>query len=277
MEIRTVDIAELYGIEGSAPLKCFLHENTAEMSAYNKKLPAMIVVPGGGYHFVSERECDPVAVEFFNRHYNAFVLKYSVAPYRYPTALTQLAAAVDYVKRNAGRLGVDKSRVFVVGFSAGGHLAGCLANFCDSLPVPELKGRKLDARPTGVVLSYPVINNDSHLGSFKNLLGIDDVNCPEADALSLEKTVTPDNPPCFLWTTAQDNCVNPMATVLYTSALLKNGVTCESHIFPYGWHGASVCDERCNRRDGTEIFKKSKIWLELADEFLKSLPPLKKN
>ena len=74
MEIRTVNIAELYGIEGSAPLKCFLHENTVEMSAYNKKLPAMIVAPGGGYHFVSERECDPVAVDFFNRHYNAFVL-----------------------------------------------------------------------------------------------------------------------------------------------------------------------------------------------------------
>ena len=80
MEIKTINLSELYGIGGTATLKCFLHKGDGEMAPYNQNLPAMIAVPGGGYHFVSEREGDPVAVEFFNRHYNAFTLVSDVAP-----------------------------------------------------------------------------------------------------------------------------------------------------------------------------------------------------
>lgn len=276
MEIKTVDIAGIYGLNAPTPIKCFLHKADGEIGPFNKNLPAMVVVPGGGYHFVSERETDPIAVDFFNRHYNAFALKYGVAPdYRYPTSINQLAATVDYLKRNAKKLGIDKNRIFVVGFSAGGHLTATLANFCDNLPVPVMKSKKLDARPAGVVLGYPVITPESHQGSFRNLLGIEDVHCPEAEALSLEKTVSPLNPPCFIWTTAEDNSVDPMATVLYTSALLKNKVKCECHIFPDGWHGAATCDERTNHADGVKVFERSKCWLDLAADFLQSLPSLK--
>lgn len=276
MEIKIVNLSELYGIGGTATLKCFLHKGDGEMAPYNQNLPAMIAVPGGGYHFVSEREGDPVAVEFFNRHYNAFTLVYDIAPAaRYPLALTELACAVDYIKTHAEELHVDPKRVFAAGFSAGGHLVGCLANFYKNLPVSEANGKKLDAALTGVVMGYPVIAPGTHGGSFENLLGTKDMNAPEVQALSLEKTVTPDNPPCFIWTTAEDTCVDPMATVMYTTALLKNKVTVESHIFPYGWHGSSVGDERVFTAEQATHFVRVREWTDLAAKFLESLPSLK--
>ena len=55
MEIRTVDIADVYGLDAPTTVKCFLHKADGEIGPYNKNLPAIIVVPGGGYHFVSER------------------------------------------------------------------------------------------------------------------------------------------------------------------------------------------------------------------------------
>ena len=119
MNIETVKLSEKYGIEGNATLKCFVHDRDEEMKRYNVDLPAMIVCPGGGYCFTSRREADPIAVEFYNRKYATFVLNYDVAPYRYPVALTELAAAVDYVRSNAEKFSVNPNRIFVVGFSAG--------------------------------------------------------------------------------------------------------------------------------------------------------------
>ncbi len=273
MDIKIVNLSEIYGIGGNATLKCFLHKGEGEMEPYNQNLPAMIAVPGGGYHFVSEREGDPVAIDFFNRHYNAFTLMYSIAPEaRYPQSLTELACAVDYIKTHAEELHVNPCRVFASGFSAGGHLVGCLANFYKNLPVSEVNGKKLNASLAGIVLGYPVINPESHAGSFANLLNTEDMNLPQVQALSLDKSVTSNNPPCFIWTTAEDSCVDPMATIDYTTALLKNKVIVESHIFPYGWHGGSVADERVLTADQVNIFSRVKVWTELAAQFLASLP-----
>ena len=273
MFIKTVNISEEYGLEGNATLKCFLHETEGELGGYNQNLPAMIVVPGGGYSWCSRREGDPIAVEFFNRHYNAFVLDYSVAPYRYPLALTQLAASIDYIKTNAAELGVDKERIFAVGFSAGGHLTADLSVECDNLPVPVANGKKLDARPKAVVLSYPVIYPDSHVGSYVNLLGISEgeKTSEKAQALALHKLVTANTPPTFIWTTREDTGVDPFATIRHTEALQQNGVVYESHIFPYGWHGGATCDERTNEEKGISAFSRAKIWMELADAFCKGL------
>lgn len=273
MDIKMVNLSNEYALEGEATLKCILHENYGEMEKYNQDLPAMIVVPGGGYSWCSRREADPIAVEFFSRHYNAFVLEYSCAPFRYPVALTQLASAVDYVKAHAKEFSVNPERIFVVGFSAGGHLTANLSVMCDNLPVPTANGKKLDARPKGVVLGYPVIFPDSHVGSYKNLLGLSDeeATCDRAWELALNKLVTPSTPPTFIWTTREDTTVNPLATIRHTEALHENGVIYESHIFPYGWHGGATCDEDTNFENGVVALERAKIWIDLADAFCKGL------
>lgn len=265
MNIETVKLSEKYGIEGNATLKCFVHDRDEEMKRYNVDLPAMIVCPGGGYAFTSRREADPIAVEFYNRKYATFVLNYDVAPCRYPVALTELAAAVDYVRSNAEKFSVNPNRIFVVGFSAGGHLVANLANFWHNLPVSEANGKKLDAKPNATILGYPVIMPPTHAGSFINLTGIEDISDPRVQALSLEKSVTELNPPCFIWTTAADNAVNPDATIQYTIALKKAGVRYETHIFADGWHGLATAEERTNP-DGTDF--PARVWFDLADTFL---------
>ncbi len=270
MDIKKIDLNEIYELGVATPVKMLLHDQDGEMTKFNEKLPAMIVVPGGGYAVVSGREADPIATEYYIRHYNAFVLNYAIAPYRYPTALTQLACLVDFVKKNADELHIDKNKIFVVGFSAGGHLTADLAVECDNLPVPVVGGVKLDARPSAVVLSYPVITPNSHKGSFMNLLGIESVDCKEAEELSLEKRVTEAHPPCFIWATATDGVVDPMATLVYAMALQKNKVPYECHMYPVGPHGLATCDERTylEVKDG---FSKAKTWFDFSDSFLRSL------
>ena len=238
---------------------------------------AMLVIPGGGYHGVcTSREGEPIALAYMARGFNCFVLHYRVSGYTerpeadgYPSQLIDASRAIAYIREHAAELNVNSERVFAVGFSAGGHLCGTLATLHQE--AEELLGLPKDtARPRGVVLSYPVIYVDSHIGSFKNLFGTEDLTRPEVQAMSLERSVTPKNPPTFLWTTAGDTCVNPMATVLYTAELLKNKVKVESHIFADGEHGAACCDERTGLYD-YQILPEAKSWTYFADKFLKGL------
>ena len=143
MDVKTINISQIYSLDGNATLKCFLASQSDEMAKYNQNLPALIIAPGGAYSFVSDREADPIALDFFTKHYNTFVLTYSVAP----------------------------------------------------------EGRY------------------------------------------------------------------PLATVLYTKALIDAGIKYECHIFSQGEHGGSTFDSRtCKNEPST-----NKIWFDLADNFLKGL------
>ena len=72
------------------------------------KRPAVIVCPGGGYAFTSEREGEPVALQYAAAGCQAFVLWYSVAPDVWPTALLELAASVAYVRSHASEWDIDR-------------------------------------------------------------------------------------------------------------------------------------------------------------------------
>ena len=100
----------------------------------NAKRKAILVIPGGGYNFVSDREGEVVAQAFMPYGYNAFVLNYSVASESedlFPRQLIQASKAMKYIKDNADEFDIDPDKVFVVGFSAGGHLTGSLATMWD--------------------------------------------------------------------------------------------------------------------------------------------------
>lgn len=205
--------------------------------------PAVVICPGGGYDYCSEREAVPVAMRFAGNGVQAFVLRY-VCRRPFPSNLLELAAAVAYVRTHAAEYKIDPDRIAVAGFSAGGHLAASLAVYWNS-------GLIADAalsRPNAQILSYPVISAGqyAHRGSIVNLVGAADGNAyenPRADAVSLEKRVTKDTPPCFIWHTSDDNCVPVQNTLLYCGALAANGIAFESHILPHGGHGLSLADE----------------------------------
>ena len=86
-----------------------------------EKRPTVIVCPGGAYAFTSDREAEPIAMRFNAIGMNAVVVRYSVAPARFPTALLEVATAVKYVREEGVKYGCDPEKVFTIGFSAGVH------------------------------------------------------------------------------------------------------------------------------------------------------------
>ena len=243
MKLFTVDLHKEYPFLQGGTLECLVSENPFDVGAENWRRPALIVIPGGGYGMVSRREGVPVASAFFAKGFQVFILKYlTVADdVRYPEQLLEAASAVDYVKKNANALNVNKDEVFVVGFSAGGHLTGNLA--VEHQNVSSKIGVALDCKPTAVGLAYPVISKKhGHFGSYDNLLQgyTDEAKEELLKTLNLNESVSEHTPPAFIWATATDNVVPADNALRYALALADKGIDYELHVYPKGAHGLSV-------------------------------------
>ncbi len=270
MITSVIDLKKEYSLEGGS-LYCMTMELPLDFPVPNWKRPAIIVVPGGGYAMVSKREADPVALAFLARGFQTFVLQYSVGGENgisYPEQLIELGAAVDYVKRHAKELCVNGEEVFVVGFSAGGHLTGNLA--VEYASVSEKAGQTLCCKPTAVGLCYPVISyKHKHVDTYNNLLYgyTDEAKAELLKTLSLEEAVTKDTPPAFIWTTASDTVVPASNSLCYAQALYANGVDFEMHVYPDGIHGLSTCDAEINPV-GEHLARTSK-WIDDCAAFFR--------
>ena len=123
------DFYPFLGEDGKDPLlEINLRYNMSEMKRKNIKRPCLIVCPGGGYAFCSQREAEPIAANFWGDGYNTFTIWYSVSPHRYPTQLLEVAAVMELIYKNADEWNCDTDRISIVGFSAGGHLAAHYSN-----------------------------------------------------------------------------------------------------------------------------------------------------
>lgn len=207
----------------------------------DKKLPTVAIFPGGGYSFrCDDKEGTDIAAMFNKAGYNAAVVEYRVTPYYYPAELLDGQRAIKVLRYNADKLGIDENKILVCGFSAGGHLAGITATMPDICNVYGDEIDKVSAKVNGAILCYPVCSADesiSHIGSFRNLLGS---NIDKKDKFSLENNVNKDTCPFFIWHTQEDDTVPVENSVRLASTLIKNGVPCELHIYPFGPHGEGL-------------------------------------
>lgn len=272
MNYFVLDLKEEYGLKGGVVRSYITQKSWSVVE--NWRRPAVIVVPGGGYSNVSERESECVAVEFLARGFHAFVLNYTVGGENgmsYPEQLIELGATVDYVRKHAEELTVNPDEIFVVGFSAGGHLTGNLA--VDYQNVSALANMPLDCKPTAVGLCYPVITEEGHKGSFRNLLyGYSDEEKAElTKKLELHTQVTETTPPAFVWTTAEDTSVPPAKNALpYVMALAEKGVDYELHIYPRLAHGRSTGHLDINPVNGNENdYKRITAWMDDCASFFR--------
>ncbi|MEY8355100.1 alpha/beta hydrolase [Lachnospiraceae bacterium 54-53] len=255
----------------------------ASLSAYildpvsvgpDRRRPAVLICPGGGYERLSDREDEPVAMQFLSMGYHAFVLHYSVAPDCFPLPQLELASAISHIRSHAGEWLVDPDKIIVAGFSAGGHLACSLGAFWNrEFLYGPLKTEPEAIRPDGMILCYPVISSGPccHAGSFRNLLGKDAGDQEKRRLVSLEHQVGAHTPKTFLWHTATDDAVPVKNSLLLADALTEHGVSVEMHIFPEGRHGLSLANREVSEDDGRYIQPQCQVWISLAKTWMEHL------
>ncbi|WP_425862864.1 alpha/beta hydrolase [Arthrobacter sp. TWP1-1] len=223
--------------------------------------PVFLVLPGGGYHRQADHEGAPVARWLNSLGLNAVVLFYAVAPEYpgkalHPAPLNDAQETLRWLRSGESGLAIDVTRIGVLGFSAGGHLAATLSTGAGGATNAD--------RPDLAILAYPVISLVSHChqGSVDALLG-PDAAWELRRALSAELALDAATPPTFLWHTADDGAVPVANSLDYAAALARHDVSFELHIFPQGRHGLglAVDDGEAGRHPAAEWTNRCEAWL----------------
>ena len=261
-------------VEGSEPgARLCTYIQSASPELLIQKRPLILICPGGGYEFTSDREAESLAVRFLAMGYHAAVLRYSCKPAVYPTALLEAAEAMKLIHEHADEWQIDTDKIVILGCSAGGHLAASLGMFWHEAWLSTKAGVPNEVlRPAGMILCYPVITSGeyAHKGSFEALLE-GQYTKEMLERVSLEKQVTKYTPKAFLWHTYTDDCVPVENSLLLISAMKKYDIPVEFHMYPTGGHGLSTCDEQGANEDGYGVCKECQSWLPLAQKWLENI------
>lgn len=271
MQHFTVSLKDFFPVlNGADPaLTVYLQDNLAEMGRQAQKRPCLLICPGGAYAMCSDREAEPIALHFLPEGYHVFVLRYSVAPHRFPCQLWEVAAAIELLYQNAEQWHCDTDRIALMGFSAGGHLA---AHYATCYDMAQVRERFPDSKPVQAsLLCYPVISADpkiAHMGSFQNLFGTEKLSQSQAQLASCELQVSDRTPPAFLWHTAADSVVPVANSLRYATAMSEHGRPVCLHIYPFGEHGLATADGQTCAELPSEVAY-ANDWLTQAEKWLK--------
>jgi len=230
---------------------------------------AVVICPGGGYGVLAAgHEGSDVALALNEIGITAFVLKYrlpndSIMVDKTIGPLQDVQRAIQMVRENAKKWNLDVSKIGIMGFSAGGHLAASASTQFNRQVIDNPK--KTSLRPDFSILLYPVISFTdglTHMGSRDNLVG----KHPSAATIKLysnELQVTKQTPPAFLVHAADDGAVPIGNSIAYYEALLKNGVYSEMLLYPHGEHGFGMN----NKSTADKWMDNLKNWM-VANKFL---------
>jgi acetyl esterase/lipase len=250
------------------------HPTLTRFSPAEAKSPlaAVIVIPGGGYSGeVFDREGYFIADNLKKHGIAAFVLKYrlpyGVAPAENetPAPIADVQRAVRLLRTDASKFGLDAHRIGVMGFSAGGHVAGSAATQFDAgdPSTTDAVGRE-SSRPDFAVLMYAVSSMHeavAHLGSRKRLLGDNPTKALE-DRFSTAQRITKETPPLFLVHAKDDKVVKIANSEEIATAAKDAGVPCKFIMFETGGHGFGLA------RPGTEPAG----WMDPFFDWLDKMP-----
>jgi acetyl esterase/lipase len=232
----------------------------------NTKKPCVIICPGGGYAILAAGHEGSDLANYFNSiGVNAIVLKY-----RIPNAENQIDKSIAplqdaqqamlLARTNAENWGIDKNKIGVMGFSAGGHLAASLATHYNDVKIENPS--KISLRPDFQLLIYPVISfgPEGHEGSRINLIGNtnDEKTKKAIDYFSNEKQITKDTPPAFLVHSKDDDAVPVANAIHYYDNLIAHKVSAELYLYEKGGHGYGM-KNATSEIDWTSLMK---IWMQ---------------
>jgi len=209
-----------------------------------QKVPAIVILPGGAYGARGPHEGEAIA-EFYRSHgMHAFVVNYRLFPNKFPAPMADVQRAVKIIKTRAEEFKIDTERIFVIGFSAGGHLASAVLTMEDF----SLIGDEYDSVSpafTGGILSYAVTSGLPEDGEVTDCVRqMTDGSREEAELYTTYNRVTEKTPPCFIWHTFEDASVDVRHALKFATALKEKNIPAEIHVFPKGLHGlglAGIC------------------------------------
>ena len=260
-------------------IMAFLHDENEE------KRSCILVAPGGGYCMCAPHEGELVAMEFYKKGLNAFVITYTTdITFSEPLKkqpMNDIARAVRIIRKNADEYRVYPEKLVICGFSAAGHLCATLATHFADAKDENPDYAEISARPDAVILGYPVITSGdfTHGSSMDALLGRD-ASQEERDYFSLEKQVTENTPPCFIWQTVGDSLVPVENSYLFADALRAKKVPYAQYVFPFGDHGLSVAsmEQFAGWRGGEYSMEQlNKVLPHVKDNTLVNVPERRRN
>ena len=270
MICKTLDIKNKDSME-YAKAVVYILDQSPEISIDRR--PLIIVCPGGAYRYTSDREAEAIAMQYTSMGYHAAVLRYSVAPARFPAAFLELARTVALIREHGDEWCVDKDKILVSGFSAGGHLAAGYGVFWGEDWVNQSLGVDREAlRPNGMILAYPVISAGEygHLESFRNLLGDDYEDETKRRRQSLELWVNKDTPPAFIWHTYEDTLVPLQNSLMLVIKMAKQNIPVGFHLFEKGGHGLALGTWVTRNKAGYGISDSAAEWVVLVRRWLQA-------
>lgn len=254
-------------LSNGATLITYVQDSQIRYRRY-KQRPAMVICPGGAYLVLATGESEPVAIEFMSRGFQCFILEYSVgasrahpeyppnANARYPIQVLQLMEALHIIQEHADEWHIDTERIYVMGYSAGGHVAASLGvRWNDMNLVRQLSFVPHDHElcPTGVILGYPMLrlddipdplsqNPSNELPSqatrvYQTLLGVKNPTEQQKEPLNLAHYITDSAAPTFIWNCVDDPVIDFRTAMVFSMRLTEAGVPCEYHLFSRGKHG----------------------------------------
>lgn len=210
---------------------------------------AVLICPGGGYEFLAyDWEGTDIAKWLNTKGIAAFVLKYRLPNTErnkndHMSPIIDAQRALRLIRYHAEEWNINREKVGVMGFSAGGHLASTLGTQFDRKLVDTSDLINLiSARPDFMILIYPVIsmsNINAHLGSRLNLLG-PQPNDDLINRYSAHLNIRKSTPETFIVHSNDDATVDVENSILMYNALRSKGVPVEMHLFPEGGHGYSM-------------------------------------
>lgn len=271
----------------TAYMQTYLLNNSEEFN-YNMKRPLVVVCPGGGYAFTSDREAEPVAIKFNSVGYHSVVLCYTVydqvrnVPHN---ALIELAQTIKYIREHAEDWCVDTNQIIVCGFSAGAHLALQIATRWNEAWLSDvLQTTQYLLQVNRAIICYPVVSSAAFsiddLGFAHQLIkqpntanirffGVPQPSQHELNEFNILHHISDKTCPMFIWHTIEDALVDVDNSLQLAITLRKQKIPFEMHIFEKGEHGLALCDQTTERKP-SHINNHVKAWFSLCTEWLQT-------
>lgn len=236
--------------------------------------PVVVICPGGGFSFHSQREEEPIALRFNSFGMHAVVLEYKLIDQEpvYPYALQEMAETIEWINVQAENHHIDRKRIILAGFSAGGHLVASYNGVAtDSKLRQKYQLSSISDKFAAVILGYPVIDMTVK-GSFPDDKKIIHQIASDPDLWQAQNLLNMNSKPAFVWQTRTDDLVYVINSLTYVEKMTKLGLPAEYHMFGSGIHGLAF---------GTYVTKKpgkdkylnawTSKWIELALNWLEMM------